>query len=234
MVAQWKADSEDATKPETVRAEALAEMDNEQSRLDELNAFITNVQNRQTELTDNLKTQRGKQDEAATFLAEAEEKRAKQQMAEQQAIFEAFKQEYNVLKGEYDTIAAKEHDGTITDFEYARMDELQGLYEADKEKFDAFEEERVHKVRDNTEKEFNKEKNAVERMRTEVAAITAELAAQQTANTKANADFTTLTTDITKLKNTLENLTVAADKETTQQKIRDKQRAKDNAEVAKF
>lgn len=85
MVAQWKADSEDQNKPETVRAEALAELDNEQGRLDELNAFITNVQNRQTELTAELKTQRGKQDEAATFLAEAEEKRAKQQMAEQQA-----------------------------------------------------------------------------------------------------------------------------------------------------
>jgi len=86
------------------------------------------------------------------------------------------------------------------------MDELEALYNADKEKFEAMEEDRVQKIKDNLEKEFNKESMAAERMRSEVAMISKTLAAQTAAQTKAAADFATLTADVAKLRAQLEKL----------------------------
>lgn len=95
-------------------------------------------------------------------------------MDRQQAEFDAFKTEYNILKEEYDGLVAKDDDGTITRTETSRMEELVDLYEADQAKFDAFEEERIRAERDNMQKGWNNSRVALER--TTAAATAAKTA----------------------------------------------------------
>jgi len=111
-----------------------------------------------------------------------------------------------MLKEEYMGIMQKDMEGTAVEADYTRMDELEALYNADKEKFEAMEEDRVQKIRANLEKEFNKERMAAERMRNEVADVQKAVASQTAANTQAAADFETLTADVVKLRNQLEKL----------------------------
>jgi len=79
-------------------------------------------------------------------------------MEKQEREFDAFKTQYNTMKGEYDTLIAKEDAGTaLTPTEAARVEELIGEYMKNQELFEGFENDRKQKERDNTEKEFNKE-----------------------------------------------------------------------------
>jgi uncharacterized protein YeaO (DUF488 family) len=110
------------------------------------------------------------------------------------------------MKAEYDSLYVKDDQGTITDIELARMEELVGLYNEDQAKFDEFESERLAKVRENTEKEFNKEQLALDAITIEVANLVAAVAAQQTANTTADTDFAALGVEITTLEGILATL----------------------------
>jgi hypothetical protein len=76
-------------------------------------------------------------DEAATFLAEAEENRARQALAIKNAELEEFQVEYNGLKEEYDDLYNLDSEGNLVEGseDYLRMIELEGLYEADKIRF---------------------------------------------------------------------------------------------------
>jgi hypothetical protein len=116
-------------------------------------------------------------DSAATFLAEAEENRARQALAVKDAEFEAFKDEYNVMKGEYDDLYALDMAGTITETQFERMIELEALYNEDIEIYQQFETERVASVRENQEKEYNNQRMAVDRLKTDVTAIENEVTA---------------------------------------------------------
>jgi hypothetical protein len=110
-----------------------------------------------------------RQDGAATFLLEAEEKRAQILIAQKEAEIAEFKVSYDALKAEYDTIAAKDDQGTATDADYTRLDELEILYRENQAMFDEMENDRLLKVRDNLEKAYNKEKSAFDKMTADIA-----------------------------------------------------------------
>ena len=132
-------------------------------KLNKLNEDIASAEGRKTELTADSTAIKTRQDAAAAFLAEAEERRAQQEMEEQAAIFEAFQADYNLLKEEYDGLVAKDDDGSITTSERSRMGELEEQYLADQARYDALEEERVSRERENMEKQYNNAKMALDR-----------------------------------------------------------------------
>jgi hypothetical protein len=84
-------------------------------------------------------------DDAATFLAEAEESRARQVLAVKEAELADFQVEYNSLKEEYDGLYAQEMSGAIGpgDADYERMLELEDTYHENQVVFDSMEAERV-------------------------------------------------------------------------------------------
>jgi hypothetical protein len=84
-------------------------------------------------------------------------------MEEQAAIFEAFQADYDLLKEEYDGLVAKDDDGSITSAERTRMGDLEEEYLADQARYDALEEERVSRERENLEKQYNNAKMALDR-----------------------------------------------------------------------
>jgi len=98
---------------------------------DRLTAIHTEIDNTTVyimDLTTQLANIMVRKEDAAQFLAEAEETRAREQMAAQQAEFDEFKIEYNILKAEYDELEGKADAGTLTSADEARMDELEDMY----------------------------------------------------------------------------------------------------------
>lgn len=108
-------------------------------------------------MTADLNEQQTRLTKAVDTQIEKEEKKAADALKKKQEEFEAFQVEYNKLRGEYETLAGKDDQGTITDAEKTKMAELVKTYEADKEKFDAMEEERQSTMRQSEEKAFNKQ-----------------------------------------------------------------------------
>jgi CRISPR/Cas system-associated endonuclease/helicase Cas3 len=225
IVAGLVADSANAAKTEEQRAQALVDRDAAQAILDGVNELITGTQNRKVELDAEFVTMKTRQEDARTFLAQAEEKRALVEMAEQKAEFEKFQVQYNQMKGEYDTLAAKDDAGTATAADFTRMDELYQLYKKDQATFDNFEKDRILKEKENTEKAYNKELLAVEKMRESASSLKKSLALLNEAKTVAAAKITKLNTEITGLNTTLSGMIAGstdAAKVTTQ--IRSKQK----------
>jgi len=133
-------------------------------------------------------------------------------MERQQAEFDAFKTEYNILKEEYDGLVAKDDEGTITRAETTRMGELVGLYEADQAKFDAFEEERIRAERDNMQKGWNNSRVALERA-TAAAVAAKRLYDDQVALNAWNVtEQAAMKAEITKITESLTSITRAADR----------------------
>jgi hypothetical protein len=108
-------------------------------------------------MTKDLDTQQARLTKAVDTQIEKEEKKAADVLKKKQEEFEAFQVTYNKLRGEYETLAGKDDDGTATDADRVKMAELVKTYEADKEKFDAMEEERQRTMRESEEKAFNKQ-----------------------------------------------------------------------------
>jgi len=161
------------------------------------------------------------QDGARTALADAEEAKAAAEIAIQEAAFNAFKQEYNTLKGQYDALAVKDDLGTATAADYGIMEGLEARYHQDKEIYDGFEADRLAKVKDQLEKQYNKAKMAVERARADKVVLDAAVTAQTAANAKATTDEATYRALMTKLTTQLNTMTVAADIEKTQKRLRE-------------
>jgi hypothetical protein len=106
------------------------------------NDFITGIAKVREGLQNEYDAQKTRQDGAETFLAEAEEKKAKFEMAAKKKAFDEFQTTYNTMKARYDALDAKENAGTITPQEVTEMADLRAKYDADKAKYDGFEQER--------------------------------------------------------------------------------------------
>jgi hypothetical protein len=177
MFNQYEEMMNDPTMDEWEEEEAMWERDWADELLQEVNDFIGDQEARKDELFTELNDWKTTRDEAATFLAEAQEGAARQALAAKDAEFEAFKDEYNVMKGEYDDLYALDMAGTITETQFERMIELEALYNEDIEIYQQFETERVASVRENQEKEYNNQRMAVDRLKTDVTAIENEVTA---------------------------------------------------------
>jgi hypothetical protein len=92
LVAQWSTDAENMDNSEEQRAEAAVERDNAQALVTELNAMITAQEGRRVEVQAEVTVATVRLDEATTFLAEAEETRARMEMAKQEEEVNAFKE----------------------------------------------------------------------------------------------------------------------------------------------
>jgi hypothetical protein len=188
MFNQYEEMMNDPALDEWEEEEAMWERDFANELLSEINDYIKDKEVRSAELSVELSTWKTTRDEAATFLAEAEEARARQALAAKDAEFEAFKDQYNVMKSEYDELYAYDMAGTIDETQFERMLELEELYYEDQEIYEQFERERVQSLRDNQEKEYNNSKMALERVQADVTAIEREQTNQTEMNT-ANAEI---------------------------------------------
>jgi len=199
MVASYLVDSTDATKEEAGMAAALESWTASSTLVTTMAIEIATMQARQVELAAETKDMTKVQEEATTYLAEAEEARAAAQMAVQTAEFDAFKVFYNEGKSQYDALAEKDDLGTASDADYTLMASLEATYFANQAKFDDFEADRLQKEREQLEKGYNKEKMAAERMRAEVATLQAAATAAAAFNVTATEGKAAATAKITKL-----------------------------------
>lgn len=167
VVAGLLAAADAASEEESVAKQAAYQEG--QTALDELSAGVAGTTDLLADLAAQIADMTARQDGAATFLLEAEEKRAQILIAQKEAEIAEFKVSYDALKAEYDTIAAKDDQGTATDSDYKRLDELEITYKENQAMFDAMETDRLHRVKDNLEKAYNKEKSAYDKMKADVA-----------------------------------------------------------------
>jgi len=199
--------------------------------LSEVNDFIADQEDMKRGLQTELNDWKHTRDDAATFLAEAEESRARQALAVKDAEFESFKDEYNVMKSEYDELYGYDMAGTITETQFERMLELEALYYEDQEIYEQFERERVESLRANQEKEYNNAKMAVERLRADVVAIEREQTEQQEHIADQQEIVDQLVIDIAQLKQDVKSLK-GTEKDDMKAYIKDQEFNEANAELA--
>lgn len=113
-------------------------------------------------------------------------------MAAKKKKFDSFKTTYNTMKARYDTLDAKENEGTITAQEVTEMADLRAKYEKDKEVFDGFEAERVKAERDAQMKEFNKMKMEAEKFQKAAGIAARARENKEKANAHAEKEFADL------------------------------------------